>query len=907
MLVSLPAFGQTIAEGVVGRSMPARLTWAHDRWVADLIEAVLNTRCPLTRTTTRYVSASAAGGGDGTTTATSGATGAWTKAELITYLAGGARTNHCFVILEGVYTANTEIELGADDDNCTIRGTGSINPLLNFYINTLASGGTLWTDSGNGLRFTATVSEVGDIRETLQRKKIYREVASTAAVDSTQNSYYQTGGTIHMHTTGTGTSAVDPDTIAWEYTLASATDYCGIDVVEGCNNYRIDSIDVDGAACDGDGSAGGNQMYGIRVSTTGTDVGVVSNCSCHRNARHNIGRYSADAANDSGGLLLVLGNTYGGVIEANGACGIDYVALGYHEAFWVGNKPDQGSMTHPGTTASTSGIPFLCHTNGGAGQDPGFIYVANTWIPKEPNGWGCFTHSQIANLTTINSPNDTKGLIIGEYLEEAEGTGAHDAFYSYGPETGTVLANSTLLLKPYNSSSIEAICSTAANTHKGYMISDRVRINLNHSGMTETQYGLMNPANSAGAATPRFMGTHFEILANNTTRFAISYDAASVTPLTTQVGYMDGTVFDGSILSVIRPNPYSTTTPAIRTGLRDDATSHINSGFFGDSPAAGVAGRTLGTNCITLTSPPHFDARPTFASPLRGAAGAGLYVDATGWLRSSSANTIGALEYLPPSTYGTTPAELAAATWAASSRTITGGTITTYTGNTPQTGDAYARLGAPAGASMSADVALASASAGTAATQSTSANTNINAALAILGHATNGNAAIKTALDLKANQTSVDTTNSRLTSQRAANLDNLDQPISEVEVPPTVPVSQIVVPRDMTFQLVRGANGLTADRKQITITGEPDLYAVDFAINLPTNGRLADLISVEVIDGDTDGLTFDEDSFAVDKSQAKFKAITVGAGTYTVRVTVEKTAETGGGTASADIVYVLTE
>ena len=32
-------------------------------------------------------------------------------------------------------------------------------------------------------------------------------------------------------------------------------------------------------------------------------------------------------------------------------------------------------------------------------------------------------------------------------------------------------------------------------------------------------------------------------------------------------------------------------------------------------------------------------------------------------------------------------------------------TLTTYTGNTPQTGDSYARLGAPAGASVSADVA----------------------------------------------------------------------------------------------------------------------------------------------------------------------------------------------------------
>jgi hypothetical protein len=34
------------------------------------------------------------------------------------------------------------------------------------------------------------------------------------------------------------------------------------------------------------------------------------------------------------------------------------------------------------------------------------------------------------------------------------------------------------------------------------------------------------------------------------------------------------------------------------------------------------------------------------------------------------------------------------------------GTLTTYTGNTPQTGDSYARLGAPAGASVSADIAV---------------------------------------------------------------------------------------------------------------------------------------------------------------------------------------------------------
>lgn len=40
----------------------------------------------------------------------------------------------------------------------------------------------------------------------------------------------------------------------------------------------------------------------------------------------------------------------------------------------------------------------------------------------------------------------------------------------------------------------------------------------------------------------------------------------------------------------------------------------------------------------------------------------------------------------------------------------TADTIATYTGNTPQTGDAYSRLGAPAGASVSADIAAVEAS-----------------------------------------------------------------------------------------------------------------------------------------------------------------------------------------------------
>jgi len=59
-----------------------------------------------------------------------------------------------------------------------------------------------------------------------------------------------------------------------------------------------------------------------------------------------------------------------------------------------------------------------------------------------------------------------------------------------------------------------------------------------------------------------------------------------------------------------------------------------------------------------------------------------------------------------------TAADNATAVWGAVARTITGGTIGTYTGNTPQTGDSFARLGVPVGVSIAADIATRSTYAG---------------------------------------------------------------------------------------------------------------------------------------------------------------------------------------------------
>lgn len=80
-------------------------------------------------------------------------------------------------------------------------------------------------------------------------------------------------------------------------------------------------------------------------------------------------------------------------------------------------------------------------------------------------------------------------------------------------------------------------------------------------------------------------------------------------------------------------------------------------------------------------------------------------------------------------------------------------TLTTYTGNTPQTGDAFGRLGAPAGASVSADVAAVKSDTGTILTD---VNTGAGAIYTRLGAPAGASmsadiAALKTDLDAGVN------------------------------------------------------------------------------------------------------------------------------------------------------------
>lgn len=106
------------------------------------------------------------------------------------------------------------------------------------------------------------------------------------------------------------------------------------------------------------------------------------------------------------------------------------------------------------------------------------------------------------------------------------------------------------------------------------------------------------------------------------------------------------------------------------------------------------------TEVVILTQRAEADGSGLSAADVWGYGG-GRTLSSFGTLVSDITTAVWAAGTRTLTGFGTLIADI----WANATRTITGGTITTYTGNTPQTGDAYARLGAPAGASIAADIA----------------------------------------------------------------------------------------------------------------------------------------------------------------------------------------------------------
>lgn len=154
-----------------------------------------------------------------------------------------------------------------------------------------------------------------------------------------------------------------------------------------------------------------------------------------------------------------------------------------------------------------------------------------------------------------------------------------------------------------------------------------------------------------------------------------------------------------------------------------------------------------------------------------------------------------------------------------------------------------------------------------------------------------------------------------LTTIRTAKLDHLDIDSSDItggSGGAARQVNQVPVPITRTWKLKATSAGLVGESKLgASVASGRQLYALDFAADLATNGRVAEINSAVIKTGAAGGVTFgsdvtDTDDYGVDKSQAKLRITPVIAGTYVLRVSVDYDSADGGGTTTGDVTLVVT-
>lgn len=181
---------------------------------------------------------------------------------------------------------------------------------------------------------------------------------------------------------------------------------------------------------------------------------------------------------------------------------------------------------------------------------------------------------------------------------------------------------------------------------------------------------------------------------------------------------------------------------------------------------------------------------------------------------------------------------------------------------------------------------------------------------------------LKTLLDAKASQTSMDATkadtaaivavlpsDSAKMAGEGETAKNLDQVEGDGGGGTVIPVNQVVVPKARMWTLVETDSGLVDETKRTLQDGDTRVFAVDFRNALPTNGQLGEVNSVAIASGTMGGVTFasSETDPGVDKTQAKVSITGVTPGTYEIAVNVDIAQASGGGTETGVVTLVVGE
>lgn len=675
---------QAIAVSLAGRAMPSRLTADSLRWDDEVVAAALAI-CPLSRATTYYIDA------DAPNDSGTGAFGSpWkTIAKANTELAASSGNVAILFQRGDVWTETTGLNVAKSNVTIGAYGTGA-RPLFNFFgANTLASGGTLWTQAGGTNRYTATVVQPGWIRESLNRMKAYRRVATTGEVESTANSFYWSGGTLHLHATNAAGSAVDPDTIAWEYTRADMTDDSAVDVSSGYTGVRIDSIEAHGWGLDG---AATNQEYGVKVQATGTNVVMVSNCGSYYNERHCLGHNPGAVA--SGGLVVWIANDCGYCHEPAASPFVFYAGSGGQEDVMLGNTIHYGSLRTPLAANYPSGIAVYAHTNSDSTR-AALLVCKDTVVKAPANGGGCHAGVQFQNNPTCTSAADCKTVIINTVMEKGSGAGAngyggHAFCLPYSLELG-----GRYQFAPLNMTGDALV----TNLPTGWMIGTSVELDL--SGTTDDYFSFWN---NSGVVSPHLWHCAVHVLSNGTTDFSLLFQRNFDTNYANDLAAS----FRNSVFAVQRTNPASTA-DVIRVGLGANSPTTLRyNAVFGLSADGTYNGISNATGTVQLGRMPTFGQAVWAGGTLAGASAESL-VEFDALLRSRHPATpsIGPVELASQDLQRPTAAELYALMADRFDEIVadTAGIEEVVNDVYPLLVDLDAKVGTPAGASVSADIA----------------------------------------------------------------------------------------------------------------------------------------------------------------------------------------------------------
>jgi hypothetical protein len=560
-----------------------------------------------------------------------------------------------------IFNELTELVLNKSYVTASSYGVGR-KALANWFTLKVAANVAAWT-SASPTRWTTTLAALGTLRRQDFRYRALRRVASTAEVDSTPWSWFQSGTTVSVHVTNSAGTAVNPNSFAWEGTPAGSAGVSFIRTTPGASFVR-----VHGLAAHGQGYVGfedGLQNYGFEVGANGEDVVCVTNFEALFHNRHSWGHNAGGSNSNTGGLTLFSDGLAGQDWAQDATIGISYAGGGGQEMIAVNISTPWGAVPNDATRNYPAGVAYYCHCNTG-GFHPAFQLVDGLTLPKPPHGYGCAQALHFGDLDEAPSIDDRIAYEFGTKVPPMYGFGngyvpwIHNAFQ----------ANREIYLQPRDDGGeTMANVSSAAFRVGGTGENDVIVADLSNIPSTKERYGLFNPTAPTVLYSPAIEGSHVEWYNPNGVGWGTTFDHRTVglcydMLFGASAANAQGSAFVNSIMSVRRDDPTNVATPSHRLGLLDTSQAIRNSAFWGMTPGtiAGQNGQEAGVNTVQLDAAPILLGQPTVGvGQLAGRGEAGLCeYDHYERPRSASAPTIGPVEAIDESLMPMSPSEFEA-------------------------------------------------------------------------------------------------------------------------------------------------------------------------------------------------------------------------------------------------------